>query len=107
MATLSLPAGAKRKIALPERTAKKVHEIPTERLTGKYAVMRQLSQHAGMKFGSLHETREQAEVEAHRLAGNRTDVHLFLVVEVISTVGGCMSYASPDTTKPPDSFHGR
>lgn len=95
MTTLTLPPGAIRKAnpvvippvaALePVRTAKKVRDLPTERLTGKYAVMRQSD--TSMRFSCLHDTEAQATAEAHRLAGLRTDRHLFLVVHVVATVG--------------------
>jgi hypothetical protein len=93
MSTLSLPPGAKRKVkpeaeipvSEPVRTAKKIREVPVEKMTGQYAVMRQSD--TSMRFTCLHDSQEQAIAEAHRLAGERTDRHLFLVMHVVATVG--------------------
>ncbi len=94
MATLTLPPGTKRKpkpeaviqVSEPARESTKIHDLPTECLTGKFAVMRQWESKAGMRFTCLHDTLELATSEANRLAGEHTSPHLFLVLHVVATV---------------------
>jgi hypothetical protein len=69
MATLSL------------KKPKFIGDTPLENIQQKFVVMRQSRRHKAFRFGAVHDTFEQAEKEAKRLAKNDQGQR-FLVLQV-------------------------